>query len=145
MPVLVSGYALYVPRERYSWGLSVDEGLFAAKKGNKLRATVLTFVGRAYVANKNEATLPYALLGVGFSETHADLAGGVSERGSGPAVAVGAGMHRVTDSAFNWAAEARFLRAAAPLRGLGISGPSLLAVTFSLTWRADPSGDPFGP
>ena len=142
-PFLISGYALYAPREEHSWGLNVDRVLFKPKAGNKVDAVALTFVGRAYLSGRFQEVLPYALFGLGYSETHADLAAGGTDRGSGPTFSLGGGFHRVRDSHLSWGGEARLMRLASGLPRLGLGGVTLLALTVSVAWRTDPAANPF--
>lgn len=142
-PFVVSGYALRAPREEYSWGLAVDRLLFKKKAGNKADATVVTFAGRAYLANKNKEVLPYLLYGLGYSESHAELGVGGSTRGTGASLSLGAGIHRVKDSRLSWDTEARLLRIGAGLPGLGLGGITTLLLTVTATFRTEPAGNPF--
>ncbi len=141
---ILSGYAVYASREEGSWGLNADRFLFGVKKGFELDATALTLTRRAYFKQGNKEVLPYVLLALGWSESHADHPDGTEDRGAGAAGAIGGGFHRIKDGPISWGFEARLLRVGAGLRRTGVSGMTVFALTTSLCWRAGAGEDFFG-
>ena len=99
---------------------------------------------RFYFTQRNKKVLPYVLLGLGWSESHADLPGGGEDRGAGAAGGIGGGFHKIKDGPISWGVEARLMRAGAGLRHAGVSGMTVFAVTTSLCWRSVPGEDYFG-
>lgn len=142
-PYIATGSIMYTPIEDHSWAFEVDRLMFQKKRDNRVDATALTFVARGFLANKNREVVPYALLGVGYSETQADLGPAGGDRGSGAALSLGAGFFKAKDSPLSWGTEVRFLRLASPLSRLGLGGISMIALTARATFRLGSYRDPF--
>lgn len=142
-PILVGGSVLFAPTEDHSWAFEVDRLFFRKKRDNQLDATLLTFVARGLLVNKNREVVPYALLGVGWSELQADLGPAGRDRGAGAALSLGAGFFKVKDSPLSWGTEARLIRLGAGSPKLGLGGVTLFALTVRATFRLGPFSDPF--
>ncbi len=142
-PMLLGGQAIFHRRKEWSVGAQLDRLAFKSKGGSRANMTAALAVLRGNIGMDFEKSVPYMLFGVGYSESHADVAAGGEDRGAGPAFCLGLGLDYALAGPLGTGWEVKFQRMSAPLGRLGLTGATVIAFYLRLNFGWGPGGDPF--